>query len=439
MNGVIYARYSSDNQREESIEGQIRECRAFAEKQGIDIIDVYVDRAYSAKTDNRPDFQRMVKESSKRLFEVIIVWKLDRFARNRYDSAHYKAALRSNGVKVISATEPISDSPEGALLESMLEGMAEYYSAELAVKVNRGLKENALKCRHNGSTPPIGYVVDKEQKYQFDPVVAPLVLRAFTDYDNGKTIKKIAGDFEAAGVRSVHNAAFKINTITRMLHNRKYLGEYKYGDTVIPGGMPAIVSEELFERVQEKLAKTKRAPARAKADIEYLLTTKLFCGKCGLMMVGESGKSHTGTVYHYYKCAGAKTHKTCDKKAVKKEWIEDVVITDVKRLLDDDELIEKLADAGVKALNKEDPEIPSLSKQYSETEKAINNMLNAIQQGIITDSTKQRLEELENRKKDLSVQLAKKELLRKPVLTKDHFIQICIIGWITSFFAIIYL
>ena len=146
MTGIIYARYSSDNQREESIDGQIRECKEFAEKNDIRIIDTYIDRALSAKTDNRPSFQQMIKDSSKGLFDVIIVWKLDRFARNRYDSARYKAQLRKNGVKVISANENISEGSEGIILESVLEGMAEYYSADLSEKVIRGLTENAIKC-----------------------------------------------------------------------------------------------------------------------------------------------------------------------------------------------------------------------------------------------------------------------------------------------------
>ncbi len=162
MTGIIYARYSSDNQREESIDGQIRECKEFAEKNDIRIIDTYIDRALSAKTDNRPSFQQMIKDSTKGLFDIIIVWKLDRFARNRYDSAHYKNILKKNGVKVISATEAISSGAEGILLESMLEGYAEYYSAELAEKINRGLTENALKCKYNGGSVALGYVIDDE-------------------------------------------------------------------------------------------------------------------------------------------------------------------------------------------------------------------------------------------------------------------------------------
>ena len=150
MKAVIYARYSCDHQREESIEGQLRECKAFADRKGYTVVDSYIDRAMSAKTDNRPQFQQMIHDSSKGLFDYVIVWKLDRFARNRYDSAHYKAQLRKNGVKVISATEVISEGAEGIILESVLEGFAEYYSAELSEKVIRGMTENALKCQYNG-------------------------------------------------------------------------------------------------------------------------------------------------------------------------------------------------------------------------------------------------------------------------------------------------
>jgi DNA invertase Pin-like site-specific DNA recombinase len=185
MTGVIYARYSSDNQTENSIEGQIRECKAFAERNGIAILTTYIDRAFSAKTDNRPEFQKMMKDSAKRLFDVVVVWKLDRFARNRYDSAHNKATLRKNGVKVISATEPISQDSTGILLESMLEGYAEFFSAELAEKVKRGMTQNALKCKWNGGGIPIGYCIDSNQDYQIDPISAPFVVEAFKHYADG--------------------------------------------------------------------------------------------------------------------------------------------------------------------------------------------------------------------------------------------------------------
>ena len=224
MKAVIYARYSSDNQREESIEGQLRECTAYCKKNGITILRTYIDRAMSAKTDHRPDFQRMIKDSAKGLFDVIIVWKLDRFARNRYDSAHYKAQLRKYGVKVLSATENISEGPEGIILESMLEGMAEYYSAELSEKVIRGHTENALKCKYNGGTPTFGFIIDKEKCYQIDPHTAPVVLESFTRYANGATMKEVMQYLVESGFTTVRGRKIDLNFIARLLKNRKYIG-----------------------------------------------------------------------------------------------------------------------------------------------------------------------------------------------------------------------
>lgn len=189
MTAVIYARYSSDNQREESIEGQIRECTAYAEKNGITVIKHCIDRALSAKTDNRPEFQQMIKDCEKRLFDIVLVWKLDRFARNRYDSAHYEYQLERNHVKLVSATEPIPDSPAGIMMENMLTGMAEYYSAELSEKIVRGMTENVLKGKYNGSTVPIGYVIDSDRHFQIDPLKAPFVVEAFKRYAEGATMR----------------------------------------------------------------------------------------------------------------------------------------------------------------------------------------------------------------------------------------------------------
>ena len=190
MKAVIYARFSSDKQNEASIEGQLRECMDYAERTGITVIENYIDRALSARTDNRPEFRRMIKDSVKGCFDVVLVWKLDRFSRDRYDSAHYKHILKKNGVKVISAKENISEGPEGIILESMLEGMAEYYSAELSVKIKRGLTENALKAKVNGGQNPYGYYVDEQQKLSIDEKAAPIVVDVFTMYAEGKTIKE---------------------------------------------------------------------------------------------------------------------------------------------------------------------------------------------------------------------------------------------------------
>ena len=420
MKAVIYARYSSDSQREESIEGQLRECTAFAEKNGITILRHYIDRAFSAKTDNRPEFQAMIKDSSKKLFDMIIVWKLDRFARNRYDSARYKAQLKKNGVKVVSATETISDGAEGILLESMLEGMAEYYSADLAEKVVRGMTENALKCKYNGGTPPLGYVIDSEQYFQIDPLTAPFVLEAFKRYDEGATMTQIRDWLNEKGIKNTRRQEMTYNSIQHMLNNRRYIGEYSYREVIIPDGIPAIVPKDLFDRVQEKMAKNKKAPARHKAEDDYLLTTKLFCGYCGAYLCGESGTSRTGLVHHYYKCVSVKKKRAeCHKKPVKKQWIEDLVVDETMKMVMDDKAIEAIVSMLMELQNRESSSLPLYEKELKDTKAAIDNMLNAIQQGIFNKSTKARLDELEAAKDELENMIAC-EKLAKPKITEEQ-------------------
>lgn len=427
MNGVIYARYSSDNQREESIEGQIRECTEYAVRQGITVVGSYIDRALSAKTDDRPDFQRMIQDSAKRLFDVVIVWKLDRFSRNRYDSAYYKMQLKKNGVRVLSAKENISDRPEGILLESMLEGYAEFYSAELSEKILRGMKENALKCKYNGGSIPLGYTVDTEQRYIIHPTTAPIVQEIFTLYADGTTVTEICDALNKRGIQTQNHNAFNKNSLHRMLVNRRYIGEYRYRDTVIPNGVPAIIPVELFERVQERMQKNKKAPAREKAEANYLLTTKLFCGKCGAFMVGESGTSKTGRVHHYYKCVNAKRGKSCNKETVQKGWIEDMVVNYTRSHILTNKVIEAMANAVLELQQGENPIVPALRKQLRDTQKSIGNMLDAIQQGIITPSTKQRLNELESTKESLEISIVQEEMQR-PLLTKEQ-----VVFWISRF------
>lgn len=149
MKAVIYARFSSDKQNEASIEGQLRECMQYAEYNGVQVIGNYIDRAFSAKTDHRPEFQHMIKDSYKNLFDIVLVWKLDRFSRDRYDSAHYKRILKKNGVRVISATEAISESPEGILLESLLEGFEHTNGHKEYKKLNSELKAAISMYRKN--------------------------------------------------------------------------------------------------------------------------------------------------------------------------------------------------------------------------------------------------------------------------------------------------
>ena len=421
MKAVIYARFSSDRQREESIEGQLRECREYAKKNGITIVHEYIDRALSASkdTEKRLDFLRMVRDSGKRQFEAVLVWKLDRFARDRYDSAHYKRLLKKNGVRVVSVTEPIGDGSLGIIMESILEGMAEYYSVELSEKIHRGQKENALKCRNNGGVIPLGYKLGADKVLEVDPVTAPIVREIFRRYADGDTIKQIQADLNARGLKTSYGQPFHYSAFSTILKNRKYIGEYKYQDVVIPNGIPAIVEQDVFDRVQARRERNKRAPAAAKAEENYLLTTKLFCGKCGKMMAGESGTSRTGQIHRYYKCSGAKRKMGCGKKPVKKEWIEDIVVNQTMQLVFDDVVMKRITDKLMEIQGEESYDARILDRQLSEVSKSINNVMKAIEAGIITATTKQRLEELEAQKAEIENNLAE-ERIKSPLLSREQ-------------------
>ena len=423
MNAVIYARYSSDNQREESIEGQLRECKEYADQNGITVVRTYIDRALSAKTDSRPQFQQMIHDSATHTFEAVLVWKLDRFSRNRYDSAHYKRILKNNRVHVVSVTESISNTPEGIMLESLLEGMAEYYSAELAEKVSRGHKENALKAKFNGGPVPLGYRIDSEQHYQIDPVTAPVVQEAFQRYAAGESIRSIIESLNARGIRNSRGNPFTKNSFQTLLKNRRYLGEYRYKDTVIPDAIPAIIDPDCFDAVQRRCEIHRQAPAHNKADVHYLLTTKLFCGKCGTMMAGESGRSHTGTVHCYYKCGTRKRSgkEVCSLKPVRKEPLEQFVVQTALEKVLNDRVIDLLADKLLEYQSKENTRLPVLQAELKEVKRRIDNLVAAIEQGILTPATKARMEELEQQREALETGILQ-ERIEKPPITREQIL-----------------
>lgn len=429
MNAVIYARYSSHNQRDESIEGQLRECHDFASKNGMTVIDEYTDRAISGKTDQRPSFQKLIRDSEKGKFQAVIMYTLDRFARNRYDSAIYKAKLKKNGVRVFYAKQPMPDTPEGIILESVLEGYAEYYSENLARNIKRGMKENALHGVAMGS-PVLGYKIGSDRHYEIEPVGAKAVQIIFDMYSTGHSKAEIVERLNSDGFRTSRGNAFNKNSLQRILQNEKYTGLYNHMGVELPGAIPQIIDKELFDKTQKMLHHNFTARSRSKAVEDYLLTTKLFCGHCGEPMTGESGTSKTGRVYRYYKCVGRKRKRNCNKKNENKEWLERTVVDfTVKKVLTD-ENIELVATKAIELLEKEINDtsiLTNLNSRLKETNKKIKNLMSAIEQGIITDTTKDRLEELEDERTELEVQIAREEM-KKPSLTKEH-----IIYWLESF------
>lgn len=402
MNVVIYARYSSHNQNEQSIEGQLVECEKFCKRNNYNIVNRYIDRAKSGTKDDREQFQQMIKDSEKGIFNGIVVYQLDRFARNRYDSAINKSKLKKNNVRVMSARENINDDASGILMESVLEGMAEYFSVELGQKVKRGMKINADNCYYNGGTIPLGYklievdsnITDasgrivKKKKYAIDEETAPVVQKIFEMYNNGSLMADIIRYLNSMCVKTSVGGEFNKNSIRKILLNKKYIGIYSYNGVETIDGIPRIIDDETFNNTQAIMQKNKKAPARARAKTEYLLTTKLFCGHCKDMMTGYSGTSKTGKLHSYYMCNNAK-RKTCDKKAVQKDYIEDLVIEHARQILTDSN-IKMIAEKVVNLVNneKENTTLKRLNRMLKENEKQRNNLFDSLKICNI-DSVKQ--------------------------------------------------
>ena len=402
---VIYARYSSERQTEQSIEGQLHVCNDYAAHNDIVVVDTYIDRAMTGTNDNRAAFQKMMRDASKRLWDYVLVYKLDRFSRNKYEMAIHRKALKDNGIKILSAMENIPDSPEGIILESMLEGMAEYYSAELSQKIRRGLKESRLKGQFSGGTVPLGYKKMDKRLYE-DEDSANIVRFIFEQYARGTFVKDISAQLAERGILQ-NGQPFPLNTIYKILKNEKYIGICHYNGVEYDNIFPPLVSREVYDIVQAKVDENKKGK-HINEDV-YLLKGKAICGYCGKTMSSDSGTARNGTVKRYYKCQGKKKGSKCEKCSIRKEVLEGAVIDTTVKVLSDPETLSAMADMIIEANNKYAADttiINMLEQELSETEKSIKNLLNALEQGIVTSSTKQRLLELEDERGRLETKIA---------------------------------
>ncbi len=416
---VIYARFSSHSQTEQSIEGQLKTCYEYAAANNITVVGEYIDRAQSGTTDTRIEFQRMISDSDRHTFNAVLVYQLDRFARNRYDSAINKAKLKKNGVRVLSAKENISDDASGILVEGVLESMAEYYSAELSQKIQRGMDINGSKCLSTGSNPGLGLTVDTEKHIVIDPNTAPIVKSIFEQYVAGDTVKEIIDRLNAMGVKTSKGGPFNKNSFRRMLQNKRYIGIYTYKGQETPNAIPRIIDDDLFERAQARLMKSKKAPAQAKAKAEYLLTTKLFCGHCREMMTGYAGTSKTGVVHHYYICNGRKAKK-CSKKNVTKKYIEDLLVQKCREQLTDDNIhIIAKEVAAICAADYDTSMLKYLRTKLKEVEKGIENLLLALESGQAADIITARISQRSAEKADLERQIAIEMQGQSPIDEKE--------------------
>ena len=428
IKAVIYARYSSSGQREESIEGQIRDCSEYAERNGIAVIGTYEDRALTGTSDKRPAFQRMIRDSERGQFSFVICWKSDRFARSRYDSAIYKARLKKNGVRLLYAKESIPEGPEGIILESIMEGYAEYYSANLSENVKRGNRESALKLQTCGVTC-LGYRTGADKRFEIDPATAPVVKRIFTDYVAGKPAVTICAELNSEGLRTVRGGPFNKNSIRRIIQNERYCGVYDYSGVRDENGVPAIVDKETWRQAQEILNVHHRNKTPAKADGGYLLTGKIFCGHCGEPMTGESARGKLGGMYYYYVCNSRRYGRSCSKKRVRRELIEDLVVEKLAEAVHSDELIEAYADYFMRWQKEQLQTDPAeeLKRELHEVEAALRNNLALIDKGLASETVASHILELEGRKADLEAGIAKAKI-RQPEISRDD-----VIWFLTSF------
>lgn len=426
---VIYARYSSHAQKEESIEQQVAACQEYAAANNLEVVNIYTDKAITGKTDKRPEFQKMIRHAEKRQFQVVIAYKSNRIARNMLQALAYEDKLSKFGIRVVYVKEEFGDNAAGRFALRTMMNVNQFYSENMAEDIKRGLMDNAMNCMVTNGGLPLGYKKSEEGKYELDEAEAEIVREIFSRVAFGEPYADIAADLNARGIKTSRGNAWGKNSFHRLLANERYTGVYIYGDVRIEGGIPQIIDKELFYKVQE-IVKTKKGPqGRHQVNGDYLLTGKLFCGKCKSHMVGTSGTGKLGKVHYYYICQKKRTEKTCDKDTVRRNWIEQKVADAIREYLLKDDVIKWIADSvsEYSKKRKNQSQIGILESQLSENKKAIKNLLAAIEAGIITASTKERLLELEAEQSRLSSRLAieKEEV---PEISKED-----VIAWLESF------
>ena len=429
---------------DESIDAQLRAIEEYTNKNNIQIVKTFIDRAKSATSANRPEFQNMIKfcEADNTGISMVIVHKLDRFSRDKYDSAMYKQKLKVKGIRVVSVLENLNDSPESVILESVIEGMAQYYSVNLAREVAKGQKENALKALHNGGDAPLGYDVAHDKTYTVNDEEAQAVKIIFDMYVKGYSYSNIIDELNDLGYKTKRGNKFGKNSLHGILSNEKYTGVYVFNKTQrkgvdgkrnghkqksedeiikVEGGMPQIIDKEIFNQVQEMMKKRKKAPGSNKATTTYLLTGMIKCGECGHAMQGNKRKDSYGNDYISYRCGCRKQKRDCKNKEIKRDYLESFILEELEKNILNDSAIPVLSKAlneKVRQSNDNNSELlKSLEIKLEKVNKEINNILNAIMNGIVNNMLKDKLDELEQVKINLDLKISELKIEHKDIDT----------------------
>ena len=381
---VIYARFSCSKQREASIEDQLRVCKAWCEREGYEIVAEYCDHAISGRTDERPEFQRMIENAGES--QIVLVYMMDRFSRDAYDAPLYKKRLRDNGVKVISATEAIPDSPEAILIEKLYEGLAAVESAHIAERTKRGMVGNALKCLHNG-VRVFGYSFGEDGRYIVNEDEAEIVRECFARKIGGESVSSIASDLARRGIKTYAGNPAGYTFVYNMLRNEKYTGVYIWGDIRQDGGMPQIVGKGDFAMAQKVQPKKQRGNEEWG---KFALSGKAICEGCGRNLVGVSGRGNGNVKYSYYRCG-----QKCGVKPIRSDWLEPEIASRVRSILGDRDEALKLASIIGEFAKDEDSErrAAQARKRMDEAQKAIKNLTRAVSQGMDYADVKEDLEQ----------------------------------------------
>ena len=404
---VIYARYSSHNQREESIEQQIAECTAYARKNEYTVVDIYSDSAQTGKYDRRAAYQRLRRDSKKGKFSVVIAYKSNRLARNMLLGLELENEMAKLGIRIFYVKEEYGDTAAGRFALRMMMNVNQFHSENMAEDIKRNQAANAKECRANGPAP-FGYTTEGGGgRFIVDEGKAVIVQEIFSRVACGDAFCDIAADLNRRGIKTRTGGDWNKSSFNRMLHNERYMGIYIFEDVRIEGGMPEIISKELFYKVQDQLKHKSNPRGRHRENGDYLLTGKLYCGECGEHMIGMSGTSKSGAQHYYYACSSKRTGGGCKKKSAQKDAVEEKLAAALKRYVLSPATIKWMCDEVEKfqRARKDDPELKQLEDSLAETKKAIKNVIAAIDQGIVTPTTKEHLIELEGEQSRLSEQI----------------------------------
>ncbi len=417
ITGVIYARYSSHSQKEESIEQQIEECTAFAVTNGISVVGIYADKAISGRTDRRNEFQRLMRDAEKRKFDVVIAYKSNRISRNMLNALQYESRLDSFGIKTLYAKEEFGNTAAGRFALRTMMNVNQFYSENMAEDIRRGLKDNAAECKVNGSLP-YGYKKGEDGKYAIDEPRAAIVREIFSKVVDDVPYADIIRSLNDRGILTKTRKPFNKNSFNRMLRNERYIGIYEHSGVRVVGGVPAIISEEVFYAVQRKLQEGLNSEgARRKSNSDYLLTGKLYCGECGSPMVGYAGTSRNGTLHYYYTCK-SRGNDGCTKHNVRRDFIEQFVVDLTRACLSRADVTDWLVSGYIelKKQAQETSDVPVMEEELSSRKKALDNIMKAIEAGIFNETTSARMQELETEIHDLERSIALgKAMFEEPV------------------------